>query len=130
MVDHDWIAGILYRMPNVISAEKRSVTFLESREVFAWMREVALERKCEVSVILREATSAYYLQHRNASEAPNLSQQRAAIKVAQRHETARQLEAGEITPAKAQRRNAPIKDSVRVLKLWPSIRRHVRSKSA
>ncbi len=115
-------------MPNVISAEKRSVTFLESREVFAWMREVALERKCEVSVILREATSAYYVQHRSQSAETNLSEQRAATKVAQRKETARQLAAGEVTPAKAQLRNAPIGDSVRILDLWPSIRRHTRSK--
>ncbi len=94
------------------------------------MRDVALERKCEVSVILREATSAYYLQHRTESAEPNLSQQWAATKVAQRKETARQLEETEITPAKAQRRDTPIKESVRILNLWPSIRRHVRSKSA
>ena len=28
-------------MPNVISAEKRSVTYLENRKVIAWMQEVA-----------------------------------------------------------------------------------------
>ena len=94
------------------------------------MREVARERQCEVSVILREATSSYYLQHRSESAKPNLSQQRAAAKVAQRKETARQLSAGEVTPAKAQRRNAPIRESVRMLDLWPSIRRHARSKSS
>lgn len=116
-------------MPNVIAADKRSVTYLENREIFAWMREVALERNCDASVILREATSAYYLQHRKEPPVATLSEQRAATKAAERRETARQLAAQEITPAKAQRRNAPVTSPVRVLDLWPSVRRNARSKS-
>lgn len=116
-------------MPNVISKERRSVTFLENRKVIEWMDAVARERKTDLSVILREATSSYYLQHRKASTEPNLTAQRAATKAAQRARTARQIKAGRLTPANAQRQNAPISEPVRVLDLWSSIRRHVREKS-
>ena len=50
--------GYLIPMPNAISPDKRSVTFLESRKVLDWMEEIARARKTDLSVILREATSA------------------------------------------------------------------------
>lgn len=117
-------------MPNVISKDRRSVTFLESRKVIEWMEAVARERSTDLSVILREATSAYYVQHQAANDKPSLFAQRSATKAAQRAKTAREIETGVLTPAKAQERNAPIRQPVRVLDMWPSIRRHVREKSA
>jgi hypothetical protein len=117
-------------MPNVISKERRSVTFLESRKVIEWMEGMARERDTDLSVILREATSAYYLQHRNASPETSLTAQRAATKAAQRARTARQIKAGVLTPAQAQQQNAPLKQPVRMVDMWASIRRHVREKSA
>jgi hypothetical protein len=83
-----------------------------------------------LSVILREATSAYYLQHQDTLPETTLTARRAATKAAQRANTARQIKAGVLSPAKAQKLNAPVTQPVRVLDLWPSIRRHVREKSA
>lgn len=114
-------------MPNAISPEKRSVTFLESREVFEWMEGIARARQTEVSVILREATSAYYLQHKSVSTDPGLFTRRSATKAAQRIKTAKRIAAGKLTPEAAQERNAPIHKPVRVVDLWPSIQRHVRA---
>ena len=116
-------------MPNVISKDRKSVTFLESRKVIEWMEELARSRKTDLSVILREATSAYYLQHQAASTEPSLSELRSATKAVQRAKTAREIKSGVLSPADAQERNAPIRQPVRVLDLWPSIRRHVREKS-
>jgi hypothetical protein len=117
-------------MPNVISKDRRSVTFLESRKVIEWMEEMARARKTDLSVILREATSAYYLQHEAVSTEPTLTALRSATKAAQRAKTTREIKSGTLSPADAQERNAPIRQPVRVLDLWPSIRRHVREKSA
>jgi len=115
-------------MPNVISPRKRSVTFLESREVFEWMEEMARVRQTDVSVILRDATSAYYLQHQKvADDHVGLLTQRSETKAAARMKTAKQIASGKWTPAAAQERNAPIHKPVRVVNLWPSITRHVRS---
>ena len=105
------------------------MTFLESRKVIEWMETVARERGTDLSVILREATSAYFLQHLNAAPAASLTARRAATKAAQRTRTARQIKAGELTPAAAQAQNAPVAKPVRVLDMWSSIRRHVREKS-
>ena len=52
-------------MPNAISPEKTTYTFLESREVLEWMAKMARARGTDLSVIMREATSAYYVQHRS-----------------------------------------------------------------
>ena len=117
-------------MPNVISKERESVTFLESRKVVEWMESVARERGTDLSVILREAISAYYLQHHQAKPETSLTMRRAATKAAQRAETARQIRSGKLTPEKAQELNAPVHRPVRVLDMWSSIRRHVREKSA
>lgn len=117
-------------MPNVISKDRKSVTFLESRKVIEWMEEVARERGTDLSVILREATSAYYLQHQNASREESLSAKRAATKAAQRTKTRREIKAGVLSPEAAQERNAPVAEPVRVLDMWPAIRRHVRAKLA
>lgn len=106
------------------------MTFLESRKVIEWMEELARARNTDLSVILREATSAYYLQHQTASTKPTLSELRSATKAVQRAKTARAIKSGAMSPADAQERNAPIRQPVRVLDLWPSIRRHVRGKSA
>ena len=114
-------------MPNVISPEKRSVTFLESREVLEWMEEMAHARQTDLSVILREATSAYYLQYQTASTDPGLFARRSATKAAQRTKTAKQMASGKLTPGAAQARNAPIHKPVRVVDLWSSIQRHVRA---
>ena len=114
-------------MPNVISPEKRSVTFLESREVFEWMEEIARVRQTDLSVILREATSTYYIQHKTASTDPGLFARRSATKAAQRTKTAKQIALGRLAPEAAQERNAPIHKPVRVVDLWPSILRHVRA---
>lgn len=116
-------------MPNVISKDRRSVTFLESRKVIEWMEAMARERGTDLSVILREATSAYFLQHQNVAPEATLTARRAATKAAQRSRTSRQIKAGVLLPAKAQANNAPITQPVRVLDLWSSIRRHVRKES-
>lgn len=117
-------------MPNMISKDRRSVTFLESRKVIEWMESVAQERGTDLSVILREATSTYFLQHSNAKPETSLTARRAATKAAQRTRTARQIKTGRMTPAEAQQQNAPVLEPVRVLDMWSSIRRHVREKSA
>lgn len=106
------------------------MTFLESRKVIEWMEAVARERGTDLSVILREATSTYYLQHAEAKPDTSLTAQRAATKAAQRTRTAWQIKAGQLTPAEAQRQNAPVSKPVRVLDMWPSIRRHVRKQPA
>ena len=123
-VSYTWY---LIPMPNAISSEKRSVTFLENREVFEWMGEIARARQTDVSVILREATSAYYLQNKTASADPNLLARRSAAKATQRAKTAKQIASGRLTPKAAQERNAPIHKPVRMVDLWSSIRRHVRT---
>lgn len=122
--------GYLIPMPNMISKDRRSVTFLESRKVIEWMESVAQERGTDLSVILREATSTYFLQHSTAKPETSLTAQRAKTKAAQRTRTARQIKEGRLTPAEAQRENAPVSEPVRVLDMWSSIRRHVREKSA
>ena len=114
-------------MSNVISPSKRSVTYLENRKVLEWMAEMARARKTDVSVILREATSAYYLEHKEISGEPTHFDRRTAAKSHQRLETVRKIASGELTSAEAQERNAPIHSPVRVRNLWPSIRRHVRA---
>ena len=114
-------------MPNVSSSEKRSITFLENREVFEWMKEIARARQTDVSIILREATSAYYLQHKSAPADPNLFARRSAAKATQRAKTAKLIASGRLTPKTAQARNAPIHKPVRMVDLWSSIRRHVRT---
>ena len=116
-------------MPNVISASKRSLTFLESRKVSEWMEGLARERKTDLAVIVREATSAYYAQHNNGTISPNLDAVRSATKAAQRVEIARQIASGEISSRQAQERNAPISEPVKVVDLWSAIRRHTRSRA-
>ena len=95
-----------------------------------WMEEMARARDTDLSVILREATSTYYFQHQAATKEPSLFARRSATKAAQRAKTASEIETGVLSPAKAQERNAPIRHPVHMLDLWPSIRRHVRAKSA
>ena len=114
-------------MPNAISPTKRSVTFLESRKVLEWMEAIACERNTDVSVILREATSAYYVQHRSTSAAPSLFALRSATKAAQRADTARRIASGQLTPEAAQEHNAPIHTPVQIVNLWGNIRRHLRA---
>ena len=106
------------------------MTFLESRKVIEWMDAVTRKRDTDLSVILREATSFYYLQNRNAPPEESLTARRAAVKAKQRAKTARQIKAEVLSPAQAQERNAPVNQPVRVLNLWSSIRQHVREKSA
>jgi len=116
-------------MPNVIAQNRRSVTYLESRPIIDWMQAVANERGTNLAVILREATSAYYLRHQNGAQEQTLSSRRVATKVAQRAKTAASIADGTLSPAGAQRRNAPVDAPVQVLDLWPSIRRHVKKRS-
>lgn len=113
-------------MPNVISKERKSVTFLESRKVIAWMETMARERGTDLSVILREATSAYYLQHYQAAPETSLTARRAATKAAQRTETKRKIRSGVLTPKQAQELNAPVHSAVRMVDMWSSIRRMAR----
>jgi hypothetical protein len=111
-------------MPNAISPEKRSITFLENRRVIAWMESVAQTRDTDLSVILREATSAYYAQHGGGDLAESgLFAKRAATKAVQRTLTAQQIATGVMTPGEAQERNAPIQQTVKIVNLWPAIRR-------
>ena len=115
-------------MPNAISPEKKLYTFLESREVLEWMGKLARERGTDLSVIMREATSAYYVQHRSSDLPENsLFAVRSRAKAAQRAQTARQIAAGELTPEDAQQRNAPIRQAVQVVDLWPAILRRARA---
>lgn len=116
-------------MPNVISKERRSVTFLENRKVVEWMEAVARERGTDLSVILREATSAYYLQHREASSSQGtLFAKRVSAKAAQRRETARKLARRELTAEQAQKLNAPVHGDVKLVDMWSAIRRHTHGK--
>jgi hypothetical protein len=115
-------------MPNVISQDKRSVTFLENRLVFDWMESMARARNTDVSVILREASSAYYNEHREAKTENAFLTMRAGEKAAKRAVTAHLIETGELTPDEAQERNAPIRGPVTIVDLWPSIRRRARAK--
>jgi hypothetical protein len=113
-------------VPNVISSSKRSVTYLESVAVMEWFETMAAARKTGVSVILREATSAYFVEHNDKPAAASLSAVRSAAKVAQRQETARLISSGLQSAAEAQDRNAPIRHPVRIIDLWPALRRHAR----
>jgi len=118
----------LIPMPNVISPEKRSVTYLENRTVFEWLENVAAARQTNVAVLLREATSAYFAQNEKPTGAPGLFEGRAAAKAAERAETARQIASGELSSAAAQERNAPIRQPVRISNLWTAVRRHARAR--
>jgi len=122
--------GYLIPMPNAISPTKKSVTFLENRTVLEWMEAIARTRETNVSVILREATSAYHAQHRSASAVPNLLELRSAQKAAQRTATAREIASGRLTPGQAQELNAPIHTPVRISNIWAAIRRHTRASKA
>lgn len=113
-------------MPNAISPDKRSVTFLENRKVLEWMEEMARARKTDLAVILREATSAYYARHNNPADTSSFAR-RAASKAAHRALIARQIAAGKLTPEEAQTLNAPIGQPVQVVDLWSAIRRHHRA---
>jgi hypothetical protein len=117
-------------MPNVISKERKSVTYLESRKVLAWMESVARERGADLSVILREATSAYFLQHQDGLPTQSLTARRTAAKAEQRRQINAKIRAGTLTPQSAQEENAPVRQPVRIVDLWPSIRRHVRGRSS
>lgn len=114
-------------MSNVISPNKRSVKYLENRKVLEWMAAMARDRNTDVSVLIREATSAYYVEHKEVSNEPTHCDHRASAKSKQRLETVRQIVAGELTSSEAQERNAPIHLPVSIRNLWPSIRRHVRA---
>lgn len=74
----------------------------------------------------RSQTSADVARARvNAAEVvPQLFAVRAAAKASARAQTARQLAAGELTPAQAQFRNAPIETPVRMVNMWSAINRH------
>jgi hypothetical protein len=113
-------------MPNAISANKKAVTYLENRSVFEWFEFVAASRQTSVAEILREATSAYYVAHRDVAATPSHFAQCAAKKAAQRRETAHAIATGKISADEAQKRNAPINQPVRILNFWPAIRAHAR----
>lgn len=114
-------------MPNAISPEKRSITYLENRKVAEWMANLAKTRHTDLAVILREATAAYYAQDKLAPNASTLIAHRTATKAAARTQTARAIAAGHITPEEAQERNAPIPHPVQIVNLWSAIRRHTRT---
>jgi hypothetical protein len=116
-------------MPNAISPNKRSITYLENRAVLEWFESIATARQTGLSEILREATSAYFLAHKSADAAPTLFEQRSAKKMAQRKETNRLIASGLISPEEAQFRNAPIRGPVRIVNFWPAIRSHTRVKA-
>jgi len=115
-------------MPNVISKNRRSVTFLEDREVFDWMEGIARERDTDVSRILREATSSYYVLHRDPSSSPSHSAARFATKIIQRKAADQQIASARMSAADIQERNAPIHQPTRIVDLWSSIRRFARTK--
>jgi hypothetical protein len=94
------------------------------------MESVARQRGTDLSVMLREATSAYYLQHHKSHAERSLTERRAEAKAAQRRETARKVQTRALTPQSAQAANAPVDQPVRIVDLWPSIRRHVRGRSS
>ena len=116
-------------MPNAIAPNKRSITYLENISVIEWMKEIARARQTDLAVILREATSAYYVQYKdaNADVSTHLNR-RSAAKAAQRARTAGEIASSILTPAAAQKKNAPIVGSVRTANLWGDIRRHHRRK--
>ena len=113
-------------MPNVISADRRSVTYIEDISVFELLQKLAEEREISVATILREATAAYSEQ---LEVIPTLFASRAAAKASERAETERQIALGELSPEAAQARNAPITQPVKIANLWAAIRRHARSRS-
>ena len=116
-------------MPNAISPTKRSITYLENREVLEWMEGVAQVRKTTVSEILREATSTYYTQHKELTHSPDLFTTRAATKASQRAETTRLIAEGRLSPAAAQEKNAPIHQAVEVINLRASVNRYARARA-
>ncbi len=116
-------------MPNAIAADKRSVTYLENREVLEWMEREAAARGSNVTALLREATSAYYVAHKEPGDEPGLFVRRSAAKAAQRALTERQIASGQISPEEAQRRNAPVREPVAIVNLWPAIRRYARARA-
>jgi len=130
LIDRYLIPYILYLMPNVIASDKRSVTYLENLTVHDWMAEEAAARNTDVSTILREATSAYFAQWASGTAAPSQFAARAAAKVARRAETARLISSGKLTSEAAQDRNAPIRQSVSIVNLWPAVRRRDRRQPA
>ena len=115
-------------MPNVISENRRSVTYLEDRATYEAIQRLAEERETDASVILREASAAYCILGQSVEVVPNLLEVRAAAKAAERAETARQIAAGEISPEAAQMRNAPITEPVQIVNLWKSVRRYARAR--
>jgi len=88
----------------------------------------AAARNTDVSTILREATSAYFSEWSGATGRPRQSDRRSAAKAGQRAETADLILSGKLTPEAAQRRNAPIRDSVSIVNLWSAIRRRDRAR--
>jgi hypothetical protein len=121
--------GYLIPVPNVISPNKRSITYLENRSVLEWFESIAVTRQTGVSEILREATSAYFAAHQNLATNPTLSVQRSAKKAAQRRETARLIATGALSADAAQNRNAPVNQPVRIMNFWAAIRAHTRAKA-
>lgn len=116
-------------MPKVISRKnKRSVTYRENAKVLAWLERIARERKVAVAVIIREATSDYYVRDKERASAPTLTEQRAAAKRAARAETVRKIASGELTPEQAQWRNAPIRGRVEIVDLQAALRRLSRTR--
>lgn len=113
-------------MPNAISPDKRPVSYLENRTVMEWMEQIAKDRKVDLAVVLREATSSYYIQHKDPSSSPSLFAQRSAVKAARRTATAKRIAAGDLSPKEAQEENAPIHKPVRIVDLWASVRRYSR----
>jgi hypothetical protein len=114
-------------MPNAISPNKRSMTYLENRSVLEWFESMAAIRQTGVSEILREATSAYFAAHKDVAVAPALFAQRSLKKAAQRRETSRLIATGAISADEAQIRNAPIRQPVRIVNFWPAIRAHTQA---
>jgi len=114
-------------MPNSISTDKRRYTYCEQREVFDWMAAVAKERGVDdVSVIVREATSAMYAMYKDQRPQDSLFAKRQKEKATERKRTARQIKAGTLSRDAAQKRNSAVKGAVKIVNLWPALRLHAR----
>ena len=113
-------------MPNSISPNRRPVSYLEDRLVFNWLRKIAAERETDISVIIREATSAYFIQSEQPTSRSISFAEISSSKAADRANMNRWIAEEEMTPKQAQEYSASINGPVTVPDLASWIRRYGR----
>jgi hypothetical protein len=115
-------------MPNSISPFRKSVTYLEDRIVYEWMLKMAAERQTDVSVIIREATSAYFVISEQPSARVANSEEIFEAKASKRAETKLWMVAEDIEPEEAHRRMVQKAGPIRIKDLAVALRRNQRNR--